>query len=162
MGYLFEHVVEKSQSGVYVALSAAVEVQFYGYVGFFRGAVDLCRALSREYNLGYTFPRHTVAPDNQSLASDILGKPAVGVSVADGHVVLGVVHIFAHKTCGWLARAGIVFGEVAVYQYVVERDTFSFKRLKNKVVYRPKSIFRKRVCAQAVLIADHYKFEIEL
>ena len=76
---LFEHVVEESQTGMNVAASIAVQIEFDIDIRLF------CRAL----HLGSTFTAkgylcHLVpVADLQELTTDVLSKLTVGVTVAN-------------------------------------------------------------------------------
>ena len=156
LAYLFEHVVEEAQARVDVAFARAVEVQFDADVRFLCGAPGFGGALSGKQQFGYLVPRQSVFAQYESLAANVLGKLAVGVAVADdiavGHVIFLVVHILAHKSSGRFARVGVVLGKVAVYENVVEGDAFAIECLQYEVVYWPKRVFRKRTCAESILV----------
>ena len=56
----------------------------------------------------------------------------------------------------------IVLGEMGVNFLVVEGDALALQRLKDEVMHGPECLFGERRSAQAVLIADHYKAEIQI
>jgi hypothetical protein len=68
---------------------------------------------------------------------------------------------------GKQGRAGfagrqVLLREGTVYKDLTEMNTFIFKGPDDFVVRRPKSIFRKGVGTQPVLVGDHYQFILQL
>ena len=72
-------------------------------------------------------------------------------------VVFGIVHVFLHESCVWLARRSIVLREMRVYQNVVKHDTLALQCVEDEVVNRPESVLWESIGAQSVLIADHHE-----
>ena len=62
---LFEHVVEESQAGFYVAFASAVEVYTYVDVGLFGRTAHFCGAFPGKEYFGNLIPCHAVAPEDK-------------------------------------------------------------------------------------------------
>ena len=99
------------------------------------------------------------------MASKIFGQLPVGGTVAYHiaacQVIAVVVDVFLQHSDAGFAVGMVVFRKMAVYVNGIESDAFSGQCLKHKIVHGPESIFRKRVCAETILIGNHDKFEIE-
>ena len=52
LAYLLQHVVEESQSGGDIALSASVQIYLYIYIRFFGGSTHLSHTLAGKEELG--------------------------------------------------------------------------------------------------------------
>ena len=163
---LLQHMVEESQSCADVAFARSVEVYLYPDVGLFRGAFHFGRTFSGKQQLGYFCPCYALIAKNKRFTTDVLGKLTVGFAVADNvrvcYIVLWIVDIFLNQSDVWLAGWGVVFGEVWVYQNLVEGDSFALKSLQYKIVYGPERIFGESLCSKAVLIANHHKLKVQL
>lgn len=161
---LFEHVVEESHSGGYVAAAGAVEIHLDMDVCFPCSARLLHNPLTGKQQFCNLVPRESV-PQDVGAAADVACKLRVGVSVADddaaADVECRVVDILADHAEARLATGGAVFGEVVVDELVVKHDTLSLQCLEDEVVYGPKSLFRKGRCSKSVLVCDHDKSEVE-
>ena len=77
-------------------------------------------------------------------------------------VVFRIVHVFLHQPRVWFACRCVVLREVRVDEDIVEGDAFVGKCLENEIVDRPERVFRESLSAEAVLIGDHHKAEVEL
>ena len=130
---LLEHVIKETKTGRDVATSRAVKICSHVDIGLFCGACHFSPAFSCKEQFGNLVPVHAVFPENERFASNVFRKLTVGLPVADdkaiSDIVFGIVEIFCDKSGVWLPRGSIVLGEVAVYEYLVERNALSFESL---------------------------------
>ena len=135
-------------------------------VGFFGCARNLCYAFTGKEYLGNLVPSHSVLAEDESLATQIVGQLAVGVAVSDditvGKVVCLVVDILFKHTRSRLAVGMIILREVAVDELFIECYSLAFESLQYEIMYGPKRFFGERSGSEAVLIAHHDKFEVEI
>ena len=180
---LVEHVVEKLQSGVDPRRRTAVQIEADPDVGFPRASLDDGRALSGAQELPYPVPvvgnqradvRQTALLGHASpllrLAqqdrprAEVARQLDVRQPVAD-HVgafqVVPAREVPAEHSRAGFARRGVLLGQRAVDQDVVEMYAFALERLDNQVLNGPERLLGKRFGAEAVLIRGHDQFEAE-
>ena len=170
LAYLFQHVVEEAQAGFDVAMTFSVEVDLDIDVCLVGCTPHLGCSLTTIGYLGSLVPRlgrervGCVDIDLEKSASDVLGKQAVGIPVANHiagwNVVVGMVHVFLYQTSIGFPSRGIVLREMGVYQDIIEFYPFAFQRLQNEIVHWPEGVLGKGIGAQTVLIAHHHKLVV--
>ena len=169
---LFQHVVEESQSRLYVATPATVQIYSDEYVRLFCRALHLGSAFASESDGGSPLPRGGSLGVScctvylQELTANVFCKFAVGLAIANhvavGNVILRVVHILPYQSRIGLAGRGIVLREMWIDEYLVKLHTLAFQRVEDEVVNRPESVLRETVGAQTVLVADHHKLVVSM
>lgn len=173
---LLQHVVEESQSRTDVAPAATVQIQAYLNVGFLGRAAHTGFTFSCKKDFGNAVPTVHVADalvrkgvlvlllQNQGTATEVQGQLRVRLTVADdptGRHVVTARSVTSQHGRTRLARGQILFRETAVYQHIVERYALSLQGAHHQIVHRPKSVFRKGIRAQPVLVGHHDKLVIQ-
>ena len=162
VGKLFEHVVEKLQSGVDMAEPRTVQPETDADICFACLPVNLRRSLSANDTAGNVRPRHPVTK-NQRHTAQVTSQLSVCLTIAYhitvNHIILTLHVVGEHRRTG-LASRRIVFGEVTVDMDRIKSDAFTRKCVKNEPVNRPKGIFGKSGCTKAVLVAHHDKLVV--
>ena len=165
-GYLFEHVVEESETCIYVASAVSVDVHSYTYGSLFSGTFYRSRAFAGKKNFGNLRPSHSITTENKRLAAEVFGKLCIRITVANHirilQVVLVVIHVFAQHSRSRLTHGRVVLGEVVVDMLGLKHDVLGSQCLYYEVVYGQKGLGRKTIRTQSVLIAHHYKHEIRV
>ena len=149
LAYLLQHVVKESQSRLDVAMTVAVEVHLNIYVGLLGGALHFCYAFSSKQQFGYLLPGHAVASQYKRLASYVLCQLSVCFSVSYNvrilNIIRRVIHVLLYHSRAWFASRGIVLGEVAVDELLIESDALVGQRLNDEVMNGPEGVLGERV-----------------
>ena len=164
LAYLFQHVVEETKTGRNVAFAAAIKIYLDVDIRLLGGALHFCDAVAGKENLGYLVPVHAVFSENQTLATQVLGKLGIGFTVADYitvcHIVGWVVDIFGQHARARLSHRRVILREVAVDVLLGEVDALALQGLDDEVVYWPEGVLREGVGAQSVLVAHHHQLVV--
>ena len=182
---LREHVVQEAQSrgDFAVETAASVEVEAHGDLRLAGLAPDLHPAFAAADELGGLGPRigdqcagvggsgllqhpEPLGHGRQQDAPrpEVAGQQDVGHAVADDvtpRKVIRAVRIAAEHPGSGLAGGGVVAGEGAVYQLVVECDALAPQRREHLFVGRPKGLLGEGRGAESVLVGGQHEVEPE-
>ena len=190
LAYLFQHVIEETQSGMDVAGTVTIQIQrhenvrflcctayfrfpfsgkkeFGNFIPIFRdkGTYLFQTFAGSSSTFGFRFQQCSIILQKNSPATQVLSQFHIRRTVTDnetsGKIVLRIIQILRQHSCTWLPGRCHIFRHTTVDEDFIKRNPFTFQRLHHQVMRRPESFFRERCRAQPILIGHHRKFEIQ-
>lgn len=176
-GYLLQHMVEETDTGIDVADALSVQIQAHADIGLGGGALHFHTALAGIEDLGNLIPVVNIGNggmiegilvtllQNKGLAAEIQGQLGIGLPVTD-HIAAGqivaAVHILGEHGGAGLAGRLVLLGQGAVDMGVLEENAFCGKHTEHQGMNGHKVLIGESRGSQTVLVAHHDKVIIQI
>ena len=159
VGQLFQHMVQESQSSMYVTLSVSIQIEFHRDICFAGSALDLCYPFSGKHHLTYTVPV-TVGPYLHSPCTQIVCQHEICLPVPyhpRGLQVIVGLHVSGEHGSTRLACGQVFLWKTTVYEYLVEVHPLAVQYVQHKLMCGQELFHGIGIRAESVLIGYHYE-----
>lgn len=136
MRQLFQHMIQKSQPCMYIALSISIQIEPHINIRFTGGTFHLRFPFAGKDNLTHLVPCAVIA-QHHPLGTQVASKHQVSLSIPYHPTRLQVIislHILAEHTCTRLTCGEIVLWETTVDMYGIKVDTLTMQNVKHKLM----------------------------